>query len=75
MRKLKNIFYSVVYRLKKKRIKASKVHKLGNMVFGLCAIGDGLVNVLSLGNYNPQLTLNWSMYRRKTGKLCDMGLK
>jgi len=75
MRKLKNFFQSIAYRLKKNRIKASKKHKLGNVVVGLCAIVDGLVSVITLGNYHPHLTLEWNIYRRNTGKFCDMGLK
>jgi len=69
------IFESIIYRLKKNRIKASKTHKFGNIICGLCTITDGVILILTLGNYNAHLTLEWSMYRRNTGKFCDVGLK
>lgn len=46
------------------KIKANKLHKLGNMVHGLCHIVDGVVFILTLGNISSNTVLKFSMYRR-----------
>lgn len=52
-------------------IKASKKHKLGNVVTGLLGIVEGLIKIASLGNYNPRIVLDWTIYRRDRGFWCD----
>ena len=48
-------------------------HKIGNMVSGLADIVDGLILFFTLGNYTPDFSLEWAIYRRTTGVLCDNG--
>jgi hypothetical protein len=37
--------------------------RVSNMIFGLCAITDGFVRVLSLGFLHSRFTLEWSKYQ------------
>jgi hypothetical protein len=39
--------------------------RVGNVVFGLACVGDGLVRVLSLGFLHTRLTLTVSKYQTK----------
>lgn len=41
--------------------------RLSNMVFGLCAVGDGLVRILSFGFAHSTLTLDWSNRQARLG--------
>ena len=52
-------------------IKASVKHKIGNIISGVIALADAIIQIISLGNISPGLVLEWSMYRRRTGVLCD----
>lgn len=41
--------------------------RLSNMVFGLCAVGDGLVRILSFGFAHSTLALDWSNRQARLG--------
>ena len=52
-------------------IKASKKHKLGNIISGFCGILDGMILIISLGNYSATIQLNWSILRKSKNILID----
>ena len=55
-----------------RRIYASIKHKAGNIISGLLEIIDGLIKVLTLGNYTSTISLSWNMYRKNTHTLVDL---
>jgi hypothetical protein len=51
-----------------KIIKASFLHKVGNIIGGFAAIIDGLILILSIGNISASLQLRFSIFRLKSKK-------
>ena len=47
-------------------------HKLGNVINGVLKIFEGIVLVISLGNYQPDFSLDWNIYRRRNKFFCDV---
>lgn len=56
------------------RIKASKKHKFGNMVAGLCQIVDGVILLLSLGNLSTKFQLKWNRRRYNNNFLLNKSM-
>ena len=54
-----------------KRNKVSIKSKIGVVISGFAKLADGLVNIFSLGNFNPELSYKWAKYRLRTGKFSD----
>jgi hypothetical protein len=46
-------------------------HKVGNMIFGIARIIDGIVIIISLGNISSQFGLNFNILRKRHNILLD----
>lgn len=56
-----------------KRINRGSIkHKLGNVISGFITIIDGIVLIISLGNYSLGLTLMWNIHRKTNKFLVDL---
>lgn len=53
------------------KTKVSLKHKLGNSITGVTKIIDGLVSLITLGNYYSNLCLKWLIYRKNNNFLLD----
>ena len=67
---MKNLFVS--YEITK--VNGSILHKIGNIIAGVCKILDGIIIILTLGCYNTDFSLNWAIKRRYT-IFCSKKLK
>jgi len=46
-------------------------HKLGNFITGFTRIFDGIICLITLGNYNSNLCFRWICYRKNKNFLLN----